>query len=570
MPDTTDLTADPGETIRTGARSPRSAPLPTLSVDLRKPPSVGAEPGADLEIRGVIGEGGMGRVLLARQHSLSRDVAVKTVKPDASENARAAIILEGAITGQLEHPAIVPVHALGLDTAGWPALVMKRVEGVSWQELIDDPAHAGWEGWEGDAAMRMPGHVQILESVCNALHFAHSRGIVHRDVKPANVLIGAYGDVYLADWGVAGEVGSRASGVCGTPAFLAPEMVTGGVVDARTDVYLLGSTLHLILTGRFRHPGSSVTETLEQARVSAPYAFGPEVPPELGALVNRACDPNPDQRPDSARAFRDALKVFGQHRQAVALGAQAIARLEQLEALLALPEHDASQREKTERLLAEARFGLEQSLGQWNENAAARAALARVEAILEQRRQALLALEAESRQRDPRHASGWRTAGLATLVGLTIAMLALASRLTGRPEPVHLLIFPGALLVVLAIGGFLNRKTSLSTKFNRQAFAGLFLSIGLIEVARLAGFAFETPVAVQFSRDAFMLACCAAFMRVSFFRWAWVPAVAFAAAGALCVGYPDRAMDFFSAASIGALAFGALASSRENRRAQPA
>ena len=122
----------PGDTLASRGLPMQS--LPALSVDLRDAltgDAVASQVRPDLEVRGVIGEGGMGRVLLARQHSLARDVAVKTAKRDAPQSSRDAILVEGTITGQLEHPAIVPVHALGLDPSGWPARVMKRVEGVA-------------------------------------------------------------------------------------------------------------------------------------------------------------------------------------------------------------------------------------------------------------------------------------------------------------------------------------------------------------------------------------------------------------------------------------------------------
>ncbi|MBL8909961.1 MAG: serine/threonine protein kinase, partial [Archangium sp.] len=326
-----DPTLSPSETIRHPTASSQGTllradslsttrALPSISVDLRElSTGVSATTSADLEVRGVIGEGGMGRVLLARQHSLIRDVAVKTSKATAGESARAAILLEGEITGSLEHPSIVPVHALGLDQSGQPAMVMKRIEGVAWDALMHDPRHADWEGWEGTPDDRLPGHLQILMQVCNALHFAHSRSVVHRDVKPQNVLIGRFGDVYLADWGVATQVGTKAQALCGTPAYLAPEMVNGTTVDARTDVYLLGSTLHLILTGQPRHPGSSVTESLMHARSSPAFTYGPTVPVELAALANRACHVEPSQRPESARAFKDALTRYVKHRDARAL-----------------------------------------------------------------------------------------------------------------------------------------------------------------------------------------------------------------------------------------------------------
>ena len=150
---------------------PNERSLPRLSVDLRgSMPTDGPTPppstGADLEVRALLGEGGMGRVLLARQHSLQRDVAVKTAKDGAAPSVRDAILREGAITGQLEHPAIVPVHALGVDSDGRPAMVMKRVEGVSWDVLVKDPDHERWEGWEGDQGDRLPGHLQLLARRC--------------------------------------------------------------------------------------------------------------------------------------------------------------------------------------------------------------------------------------------------------------------------------------------------------------------------------------------------------------------------------------------------------------------
>jgi len=170
-----DPTFTPQATIR-GAVDPRVATsLPTISVDLRAAIEGSTRTDSDLEVLGVLGQGGMGRVLLARQRSLSRDVAVKTALPDAPPASYGALLAEGSIAGSLEHPAIVPVHALGLDASGLPVLVMKRVEGVSWEGLRADPAHPGWEGWDGDEKDRLPGHLQILMAVCHALHFAHSR-----------------------------------------------------------------------------------------------------------------------------------------------------------------------------------------------------------------------------------------------------------------------------------------------------------------------------------------------------------------------------------------------------------
>jgi eukaryotic-like serine/threonine-protein kinase len=138
--------------------------LPRISVDLRPPgaPVLVGAAAPDLEVSHLLGQGGMGRVFLARQRSLERDVAIKTGREGASSAELLAILREGVITGRLEHPAIVPVHALGADVDGRPVMVMKRIEGVAWDTLFRDPSHPGWEGWGGDPGDRLAGHLQIL------------------------------------------------------------------------------------------------------------------------------------------------------------------------------------------------------------------------------------------------------------------------------------------------------------------------------------------------------------------------------------------------------------------------
>ena len=219
----------------------RSRPsLPSISFDLSTGDDAGAL--ADLVARGELGRGGMGVVLRAEQRSLERDVAVKTTDV-SDERAARALVREGRLMGGLEHPSVVPVHALGMGAAGRPLLVMKRVEGVTWRTLLRDPEHEGWKPLLGGHQDRLRAHVEILAEVCRALAFAHDRGVVHRDVKPENVMIGGFGEVYLLDWGVALRLRDRetdAIALVGTPGYLAPEMISGNPeeVDARTDVYL--------------------------------------------------------------------------------------------------------------------------------------------------------------------------------------------------------------------------------------------------------------------------------------------------------------------------------------------
>ncbi len=272
-------------------------------------PITSAPPAAgpfDVELGRELAAGGMGRVLLAVQPSLSREVAVKTILAGGSAGAAQALENEARVLGMLDHPGIVPIHGLGRDPSGRPLVIMKRVEGASLRDLLKDPAHPLWSDWDDDSADRLVARIGILMRVCDAVHFANNRGIVHRDIKPANIMVGELGQVYLLDWGIAvtaGEVGSLA----GSPAYMAPEMALGDAVDARTDVYLLGATLHHLLSGSPRHAGESLDETLLAACRSAPFAYDPSIPEDLAALANRATAADPAHRPQGALALRRAL-----------------------------------------------------------------------------------------------------------------------------------------------------------------------------------------------------------------------------------------------------------------------
>jgi len=326
----------------------------------------------DLEILRVLGEGGMGEVCLAHQPSIGREVAVKRARRDADPgDVGAALLREARLTGVLEHPNVVPVHALGRDASGGAFFVMKSVEGVSLYALLQDAAHPAWEDLLARHGDRVSALVEVLAQVCDALSYAHARGILHRDVKPENVMVGAYGEVYLVDWGIATEVdhGDAPQVLVGTPAYMAPEMTgaDGGVLDARTDVYLLGATLHEALVGRPRHDRATALQALLAAMESAPYAYPPETPAELAELANASTAREKAQRPASAAAFRQGLARFKRHRASRALSDAAASALAAAPAEVADPE--AARRRH--RALSEARFGFRQALREWPENEAA-------------------------------------------------------------------------------------------------------------------------------------------------------------------------------------------------------
>lgn len=212
-------------------------------------PAAGASaPGimAELAMGETIGEGGMGVVRRAEQLTLRREVAVKQLRADTHRTyAQEQLLREAWVTGGLEHPNIVPVYALGTDPDGNPVIVMKKIEGTAWKDLIDlGDAPSGHADLDA-ATDRLAWHLNVFQTVCNALAFAHSRGIIHRDIKPDNVMVGAFGEVYLLDWGIAVSLDDETlplardvKTVAGTPAFMAPEMASadGESIDQRTDV----------------------------------------------------------------------------------------------------------------------------------------------------------------------------------------------------------------------------------------------------------------------------------------------------------------------------------------------
>lgn len=340
----------------------------------------------DLEVLGVLGEGGMGLVHLAEQRALHRNVAVKQIRPEVYNDATAERLLDEAwITGSLEHPNIIPVYWLGRDKDNQPLLIMRKVEGVSWETLIDEPNHSLWEKrktWTSTPIIR---NIEILMELCNAIHFAHNKGILHRDIKPENVMIGEFGEVYILDWGIARRIKEPSSEtpsteknqkVSGTPAFMAPEMLTNDPtkLSPRTDVYLLGSTLHYILTKQFRHLGGSLYETMFSVIQSEPYPYPNHIPAEIGTIANKAMHKNPEKRYASALEFREALATFLSHSNSLELSKEANERLGQLRQLIPQAmEHEASHLPQIiRRLFTECRYGFTQAIRTWKGNPEAR------------------------------------------------------------------------------------------------------------------------------------------------------------------------------------------------------
>ncbi len=368
--DTPTLQMDPSGTLRADeevARDRRRDALHTLPELVLAEGTLGSAL-PDLDVIGTLGQGGMGVVRLANQLSLDREVAVKTTREETSDAAAEALLQEAYVTGFLEHPNIIPIYTVGRTKDGAPLIVMKRVEGISWLELIEDDSHS--------RADELERHLQILIQVSNAARFAHSRGILHRDIKAENVMIGHFDEVYLLDWGIAVSLDddksllphrAQARGMSGTPSYMAPEMTTSSAeeIDELTDVYLLGATLHQVLTGRPRHTGETMLQVMFAAHQSKPHDYADDIPAELAAIANRACHRDKAQRFASVEAFRDALQDYLRHRESVALSNSAQQKGVELDELLASEEADALDIHDT---YGECRFGFYQALRMWPEN----------------------------------------------------------------------------------------------------------------------------------------------------------------------------------------------------------
>jgi serine/threonine-protein kinase len=290
--------------------------------------------GERFEDQGEIARGGMGAVHRVFDRAILRTAAQKRLNSAAQHmpGARARFLEEAQITGQLDHPNIVPVYDIGVDESGGVGFItMKLVRGKTLRELITEAHAAGLSGAHIEALL------QVFIKVCDALSFAHSRGVLHRDLKPDNVMVGSHGQVYLMDWGIAAlrggsrpsalQVNARVLGgsdedrldgdgtVVGTPAYMAPEQALGGELDERTDVFGMGAILYRMLTNRapFAAKGSVLALALaSEGSVTPPEEHAPELrlPPGLCRITMKALSADPAQRHPSADALREEVAAF--------------------------------------------------------------------------------------------------------------------------------------------------------------------------------------------------------------------------------------------------------------------
>src|SRR6478735_3304964 len=228
-----------------------------------------------------LGRGGMGVVYLAREVHLDRLVAIKLLPPEKSviPTLRERFLREARLAAKLSHPHIIPIHSVD-EVDGFVFYVMAFVDGETLAQRVRSrgPVSAS----EG---------ARVLREVAWALAHAHTQGLVHRDVKPDNILLEfSSGRALVADFGIAAAEGEMAAdGVSGTPEFMSPEQALGGEIDARSDLYGLGATAFYAFSGRFPFEGRSATEILAKQVTEAPptlASMGVSVPRKLASLVD--------------------------------------------------------------------------------------------------------------------------------------------------------------------------------------------------------------------------------------------------------------------------------------------
>jgi len=280
----------------------------------------------------VLGKGAMGEVLLGRDPELKRTVAVKRLDPELL--GRASLVkrffAEAQITAQLDHPSIVPIYGVERDEEGRLSYAMKFVRGLTLTDYMAEARAFLEKGKAPDEAHSLKARVEMLLPVLNAVEYAHRRGVIHRDLKPDNIMVGGYGEVLVMDWGIARPIGKRdrvtASGgvektrvgsLVGTPSYMSPEQASGATeeLDGTSDQYSLGLILfELVTLGRALVAESSFETVVRAAAgLRAPIVHfnnKEKIPRELRAVIEKATAKDPDHRYIDVGAFADDLRRY--------------------------------------------------------------------------------------------------------------------------------------------------------------------------------------------------------------------------------------------------------------------
>jgi WD40 repeat protein len=318
---------------------------------------------ADYDLISRLGEGGMGVVYTARQSSIDRTVALKMLKPGTatSEESQQKFLSEAVVTGELDHPNIVPIYDLGRKDDGTLFYSMKKIQGTPWMHVIREKS--------------LHENLDILLRVADAVAFAHSRGVLHRDLKPENVMLGDFGETLLLDWGLAMTTADCRKAdtlpanktMGGTPSYMAPEMILGPIerIGKHSDIYLLGAILYECVAGSPPHTGKTTMLCIMAAGKN-------EIVPtdksgELVDIALKAMATDPADRYASVQEFQAAIRDYQSHSESVALAARAEQELQ------------SAQQSDDYHDFAKALYVFEEAYSLWSANQQAHAGMLRAQ-----------------------------------------------------------------------------------------------------------------------------------------------------------------------------------------------
>jgi serine/threonine protein kinase len=318
--------ANPAHSLNKGRVQVTDSVFERISIrNLNLNPNIAADD-ADYHIRSELGRGKQGVVYAAKQKGLGRTVAIKLVMKGAAGNVEREklnrFVREAEITAALDHPNILPIHELAVTSGGELFYSMKKVDGKAWNDIIDDNINTQDE------------NVECLLKVCDAIAFAHSKRVIHRDLKPGNIMIGGFGEVLVADWGMAVDLSKTDNfrptadqkdpfSFGGTPAYMSPEMAKHDWprIGTRSDIYLLGAILYHLVQGRPPRDGRTVYEVLERARSN--FYFPVNDDSGLTAVALKAMANSPSDRYATVEEFQEAIREVNRHAESSRLSEHA-------------------------------------------------------------------------------------------------------------------------------------------------------------------------------------------------------------------------------------------------------
>jgi serine/threonine protein kinase/formylglycine-generating enzyme required for sulfatase activity len=314
-----------------GAASPET----TAPISLGRPTSTGGR----FRVVRLYARGGLGEVYVAIDSELKREVALKQIQEGYADDPRSRqrFLLEAEVTGRLEHPGIVPIYGLGFHDQGRPYYAMRLIRGESLKQAIAEfHSENRKRGGRGVDSLALRKLLARFLAVCDAVAYAHGRGVLHRDIKPSNVMLGPYGETLVVDWGLAKAVGqidpaslpqeppldpesaseaqpTQAGSRLGTPGYMAPEQFAGRLeeVGPRSDVYSLGATLYTILAGQPPYTGQQLADVLpamEKGEFPPPRRIKPWIDEALEVVCLKAMAFRPEDRYKGARELADDIQ----------------------------------------------------------------------------------------------------------------------------------------------------------------------------------------------------------------------------------------------------------------------